>query len=576
MEKELKLAIQEALKSEYNLKRELSTIQLERPADSAHGDWASNVALTLAKELGQNPRQIAETLKTILTDDESLQKDITEIEVAGPGFINFKLTESFYQELLPTIGESFGSHDIGVGKQVMVEFGQPNTHKAFHVGHLKSAISGLSMVNLLANLGYKVIQANFYGDVGMHVAKCTWGAMQANYKDLGLSEMDSLQRMKLIDSFYVAGAKAFKDSAEAEEEIRSINRAVYNGLETEEVQAYESLRDWSLENLTEIFSELGVNYDRQYPESELSDEAKQIVLDHTPGIFEHSEGAIIFPGEKLGLNNWVFITSEDLPTYEAKDLALAYKKFSEYDLDLSIITTSVEQTARFKSIIRALEEIDEKFKDKYKHIPFGWLLRGGKKQSSRMGGTVKGMDVINEAKQHAADLISSEKDYGEEERALIVDAVAQAGLKFLILSHEFHKDINYDPDNFITLEGFSGPYVMYAYARIQAMLQGANDTDINVGHSSARLTTELELNLIRKIAQFPEITKVAGEKIAPHLIANYVFELANQFNQFYAEVPILKEKDEECRQARLLLVQKVGVVLKHGLSLLGISVVERM
>lgn len=571
MQRTIQQALTEAVKAAFNLDLSSAEVALEHPADPAHGDWAANTAMQLAKQVGKPPREIAQTLVATLQQQNLALVD--RIEVAGPGFINFHLSPRAYVEAIANMAPNFGAHSVMAGKTVMVEFGQPNTHKAFHVGHLKSAISGLAMCNLLENYGYKVIRANFYGDVGMHVANCTWGALQHGLP-AGIETMDVHERMKIIDGFYVYGATQFKENPEAEAQIRAINTEIYQNANTPAAEMYKQLRDWSLEHLNAAFAALGVNYDRQYPESEVFDEAVQIVKAHIGDLFAESQGAIVFAGEAKGLNTWVMLTKDGHPTYEAKDLALGYKKFHEYHLDLSIITTSVEQRDHFRAVIYCLEQLDAKFQGKYIHLPFGWLLRDNKKTSSRMGNSIKGVDVLQEAHQKAAELISGHKDYAAEERQQIAEQVGTGALKFLILSHEFHKDINYNPDEFVSLDGFSGPYIMYANARAQAILREAGEQAENVDSNVEILPLELEL--ARLTSQFPEITLVAAAQYAPHLVAVYLHKVAQAFNRFYTEIPVLKAETTEQRTWRLALTKATSTVLTNGLKLLAIEPLDRM
>ncbi len=336
------------------------------------------------------------------------------------------------------------------------------------------------------------------------------------------------------------------------------------------------LRDWSLEHLSDIFKKLGVEYDRQYPESEVYERAIAIVKENEGKIFEKSEGAIIYRGEKEGLNNWVFLTKEGNPTYSAKDLALAEKKFSEYELDFSVTTTSIEQADYFKAIIRCLEKIDPSLKGRYKHIPFGWLLRGNKKTSSRMGQTVKGFDIIKETERIALEKIALESNYDEKTQKEITQKTAMAGLKFLILSHEFQGNINYDPNEFIKLKGFSGPFILYSFVRAQAILRKVGDDIEEASFDNINLTLKEERDLAGKLIFFPEIVLRAGQEISPHLICNYLYETAQKFNAFYEKCPIQKAKTKEEKISRLALTLAVGNILKNGLYLLGIETTERM
>lgn len=565
----LQQLISNVVNKAYSLETIPSDIEISVTQDEKFGDFTSNIALKLTKQLGIAPRDIGLTLA------EKIQEPrIEKVEIAGPGFINISLNKTYFKEQLEIIlsnPETFGSWDIGK-EQMMIEFGQPNTHKAFHVGHLKSAITGLSLAKLIRNVGFDVIQANFFGDIGMHVAKCVWGYMHKELPE-NFESLDPHTRMKYIDECYVYGAKQFKEDPAIEQEIREINKKIYSKSDDTK-SAYHQTREWSLEHQTETFKALGVIFDRQYPESEIEREAVEIVQNHMGDIFIEDDGAIIFPGEKYGLNRWVFLTREGIPTYEAKDLALAYKKFQDYPhLGFSIITTSVEQVAHFKAVIKVLELIDKKFEGKYMHVPFGWMLRSdGKKFSSRMGETVKGVDILNEAREYAIKKISETKQYSHEDAELISERVAVAGLKFLILSHELHKDFSYDPEQFTNPEGFSGPYLLYGYVRAKSILRQADEYSIHLDNLSI---DDAELKMIKMLTKYPSVTLDAAKSLSPHKVATYLFELTQQFNQFYRENKVLVE-DDSVRHGRLAIVQSVANVLHHGLDLLGIETVEQM
>lgn len=562
---------------------DFNDFEVEIPKDPTHGDYSSNVAMKLVKELKKAPIEIAKSL----TEDLSTDSFFTDVQAVMPGFINFKIKSSTFKETISSIvkqKDDYGKSQIGENREVMIEFGQPNTHKAFHVGHLKSAITGLSVVNLHENLGYKVIKANYFGDIGMQVAKTTWGFLNTEVPD-EFQIWDKHEKMKFIDDCYVKGAGAFKDSPEIEKEIRAINIEIYQKKPGQNFETYNLLRKYSLEHQEDVWNSLGVNFDRQYPESEIYENAMEIVKANIGKVFEESEGAIIFRGENVKLTNWVFLTSEGNPTYSAKDLGLATKKFQEYpNLYKAIVTTSVEQTDYFRVVIHVLNLIKPETVGKYFHIPFGWMLRGGRKFSSRMGGSTKGMDILNEVKEVAYKKISELRDYSEEEKIEIVHKVANAGLKFLILSHEFHKDFSYEPEQFLSFEGFSGPYILYTYARANSILNKVEDDSFQTDDESLLkyvqvdgvLQDEAELSLLKLLAQFPSVALEAGERIAPNLICTYVYEVAQSFNSFYQKCRVINAENEETKLARLTLTWSTAQVLKNALKLLGIQTVEKM
>lgn len=558
---------------------EIDDFLLENPKEESYGDYTTNVAMVLAGKLKRNPLEIAQEIT-----DKIDKADFLEVaEAVAPGYINFKIKKDFFLKELQKIleeKENYGKLKKN-NKEVMVEFGQPNTHKAFTVGHIKGTISGLAVCKLLENLGYQVIKTNYYGDIGMHTAKCTWGVLHRGLP-VDFASWDKHKKMDFIADAYVYAVENFD---KYEEEIRQINKDIYNQGKTPATELYEKIKTWSLEHQTAIFSDLGVVYDKQYPESQAFAEAKKIVEKNTlnsavgqEGIFEESQGATIYNGEREGLTTWVMQTNEGIPTYSAKDIALGFQKFEDYpNLYLNLTLTAVEQADYFKVVIKILETLDDKFKERYFHLSFGWLLMDGKKTSSRSGKNIKGTDILEESLKVAKTKIAELKDYDEEKRGEISKAVALAGLKFLILSHEFNKNVNYDPEKFVNFEGYSGPYILYAYVRAQAILKKEQlNKKLTLEILEKHNLNNFEESLLKWLTRYPQVSFRAGIEIAPHLLCVYLFELAQKFNSFYANCPVLEATSQTEKDVRLSLVQGASQILKNGLSLLGIETIEEM
>ena len=379
---------------------------------------------------------------------------------------------------------------------------------------------------------------------------------------------------KYLNECYANASSLYEVDEKAKEGIDKINLVIYSDLtkDTPLMNLYRLTKKMSEEHQDLVFGELGVVFDRQYPESEIFKDGLELVKKHTPDLFIPDQGAIIFPGEKYDLQRWVFITKAGVPTYSAKDLGLAYKKFVEYpDLYSSIYLTSVEQNTYFKAVFKALELIDSKFIGKCKHFGFGWMLLGNKKTSSRSGKTVKVTDLMEEIVSKAKEKISKDKNYTNEEIDSIAKSVGISALKFFILSYEFHKDINYDPDKVLSLTGFSGPYIMYGYVRTHGILKG---NEIDKTKLNGHVLNSDEKELIQELSKYPEFARKASEEFAPHKIAHYLYDLTNLFNKFYNNNQVLN--DPVNKDFRLLLTKSVSIVLRNGLKLLNIDVVDRM
>ncbi|MEI6886787.1 MAG: arginine--tRNA ligase [bacterium] len=593
-------------------------VELTKPKDKTFGDLTTNISLQISKLVGKNPREVAIDLKAYL--EKQNISFLAKIDIAGPGFLNFYLSTINPTELIDLIiseGNMFGKAKEKKGR-VMVEYGQPNTHKALQIGHMKSGVIGSCIVRLMENSGYEVIKANYFGDIGKHVAKCLFGLIieyQKDEKDYMkiYSEFDKSKYIEIekdlnnkvkdkgihfvanyINEVYAKGSSLDKDpESKATPVIDLINQDIYeyyNNPKSEKVNVnisklYEITRKLSVEHQAQVFKLLGVEFDRQYPESEIFNEGYKLVSKYSNQnpecknpIFILDQGAIIFPGEKYGLKRWVFITGKNIPSYSAKDLGLAFKKFQEYpDLKKSIILTSVEQNDYFKAVIKALELIDTKFEGKLKHMGFGWMLLGNKKTSSRSGKTIKVMDLIEEITIAAKEKITEGKEYSNEEIENISKAVGIGALKFFILSYEFHRDVNYDPEKVLSLTGFSGPYVMYGYVRANSILIDAKQKGIDFDSSSDNeyKPNEDEKEVMSLLSDYPGIAFKSAEEFTPHKIAHFLFELTNSFNKFYGGNKVLGENIDETI-FRLKLTKATSIVIKNGLNLLGINVIDKM
>jgi len=560
-------------------------IIIDRPAVSSHGDYATNVAMIAAKKVGKSPMDLAEELKekvlhVISNETGALKEDskslsaIAKVEVVAPGFINFWLSEEYLLAQLEKIKERVAINNPTYrGKKIMIEFTDPNPFKEFHIGHLYSNTVGESLARLLEASGATVRRVNYQGDVGLHVAKALWGITK-KMNDLRLT-MDDLEkktldeRIKILGQAYAMGAKAYEDDSQAKEEINALNKQVYQHDPNIE-KLYQVGRQWSLDYFEKMYERLGTKFEGYYFESTVGELGLALVKEFLKkNVFEESDGAVIFPGEKYGLHNRVFINSLGLPTYEAKELGLAPKKYEDFAYDLSIIVTGNEIIGYFKVILSALGQIRPDLASKTKHVAHGMVRLPEGKMSSRTGNVITGEWLLDEAK---ARIVKNFKDVDEKTAGII----AVAAVKYALLKSSIGKDISFDFDESISLEGNSGPYIQYTYARTQSVLDKVKKQNAKGKSGNAKVATEVnpeELALLRLVQQFPEVVEEASEKFAPNTIATYVFDLAQAFNLFYQKHKIIGTKEEAFR---VFLVSKVGSILSSGLDLLGIAAPQKM
>ncbi|MBX4197610.1 arginine--tRNA ligase [Candidatus Saccharibacteria bacterium] len=520
--------------------------ELTRP-DERFGDYATNAALQLAKQAAKTPNEIAQQLIGQLQNTPGIQ----EISIAGPGFINFKLTDEALAKA------AFAATELSkpnAGQEILVEFGDPNPFKEMHVGHLYTSILGDGISGLLEASGATVQRLSYHGDIGLHVAKWLWAVnQQFGWDTEAASKALHEQSDKGIGHYYSLGAKAYEEDEQTKAEIDAINNQVYAHNDAGLDRMYELGRNLSFDKFDKILDLLSISYQKRYLESQSAQKGTEVVKQNVGKVFNESQGAVVYEGEKAGLHTRVFLTSRGLPTYEAKDLGLA---------EHSIIITAHEQAEYFKVMLAALAEIDKPTADKTTHLAHGFLSLSSGKMSSRGGNVYAAIDLLLEVK----DAVHNQYPDSPVKKDTTIAAV-----KYAFLKHRLGSDIVFDVQESISLEGNSGPYLQYAHARAQSILSKAQGVDSR--QQTADSLDANERSLARKIGEYPEIIQKAVSELMPHHVANYLYELAQEFNRFYEKSRIIGDEREA---QRLQLVQAYQQVLQSGLGILNIAAPERI
>ncbi|EKD64601.1 MAG: Arginine-tRNA ligase [uncultured bacterium] len=554
---------------------------LERSKDDNHGDYSSNIAMVIfARSKAKTPMELAEEIVEKFKIQNSKFKSLEKVEAVKPGFINLWLSKEYLADNLQEILEKkdkLGKTNRLEDKKIMIEFTDPNPFKEFHIGHLYSNIVGESLSRLLESQGVNAWRVCYQGDVGLHVAKALYGIFRLCHAELfsvssllGSKMMKQIEDEKLsskiefLGKAYALGARAYEEDEKAKKEIIELNKKIYDH-DREIEDLYKKGRQWSLEYFDTIYKRLGTKFKKFYFESEAGDIGSKIVRDHTGDVFEKSDGAVIFNGEKHGLHNRVFLNSQGLPTYEAKELGLAPTKYMDFKYDQSIIVTGNEIIEYFKVLLNVLKHIYPDLAARTKHVAHGMVRLPKGKMSSRTGQVITGEWLLDEAK----DRIQKAYPEMDEDTA---EKVAVGAVKYAFLKSGIGRDIEFNFDESISLEGNSGPYLQYTFARTQSVLAKAGITNHELRIMNYEFEKEEEL-LLRAIHLFPEVVEEASDKFAPNVLCNYLFDLAQKYNLFYQKHKILESEEEGFR---LGLSQSVGQVLKNGLNLLGISAPDRM
>ncbi|MBI2644404.1 MAG: arginine--tRNA ligase [Candidatus Wildermuthbacteria bacterium] len=557
---------------------ELGEIPLEHPQNPEHGDYATSVAFALAKQLGKNPSEAAELIASRFTPRAS--EILDEVKAVG-GFVNFSISKKYlFQELNAVIQqkEQYGKIDSLKGKKIMVEYAHPNTHKEMHIGHMRTLITGEALARILGLCGAKVFRANYQGDIGPHVAKAIWGT-QKILKERNLTWAKA-EKLSLSDRAHLLGEGYVKGNREYEankEEIDELNAKLYRR-DTKIMSIYRQTREWSLDYFSAIYKQFGTKFDKLYFESQVASIGKNIVLKNIGRVFEKSEGAFIFDGEKYGLHKRVFITQDGNPTYEGKEMGLAFVQHKDFPFDLNVHVVANEQTGYFKVVMKALELIDKKFAGKEYHLPMGMVQLVGLKMSSRTGVVITVDGLLVQVQDALQKLITNRK-LSQKEKKRIAEIGAMAAVKYSILKTDTKSNVVFDMKKSVSLDGDSGPYLLYTYARCRSILRKARNSKFEIRNKSQILNSKFskeELDVLRTIYKFPEVVREAAEKFSPSIICSYIFDVAQKYNLFYHTSPVLQAETKEQKAFRLLLTGAVAQLIKNSLSLLGIQTLERM
>ncbi len=577
--------------------KELTTedvkIEINRSKDSSHGDYSSNIALVLGKILKKNPMEVAEE---IVRDLGSTIQDIgiDRVEAIKPGFINFyKSSESLISQAEKLSHNEFSFPNIGEGRAAVVEYSSPNIAKPFTIGHLRSTIIGDAIANLVEAVGYKVYRDNHLGDWGSQFGKQIYAIKNIPLRSLSSGGQvppgDNVEEdnEKILDSssnpikdlvnLYVK----FHELAEAKPELDDEGRKWFKKLEDGDSEArrlWQKCIDWSFKEFDRIYGELGVpsqagtafeNNGRGYGEAYFEDKMGPIIEElKEKDLLKESKGAqmVFFPEDALPP---IMILKNDGATlYSTRDLATDKFRLSQYPgIDLIVNEVGAEQSLYWKQIFMLEEMLGWYKKGERVHVGHGFFRFKEGKMSTRKGNVIWLQDVLNEAVQRAKKLGSVDEVTAKE--------VGIGALKWNDLKRSAHLDIAFDWDEVLNMQGNSGPYIQYSYVRTQSLLQKAAKQKHELQIMNYKLNGE-ELEILRQLDQFSEVVGQAAVTYSPHVVALYLFDLAQMFNNFYQKHRIVNPSSEEEKQFRLALTEAVGNVLKKGLNLLGIAAPEKM
>lgn len=551
------------------------TVDINKDID--RGDLYTNFALVTSKVLNKNPMIISVELAEYL--DKNLDKSLFKKIEAIDNYINFYLVDDFIRDDNKNI-----YHKDFDSKKIAYEYTDPNPMKEFHIGHLMSNTIGETLSRIAAMAGAEVRRYSYQGDAGRHLAVTMWGLrfMETSWPDA--KDISITDKVKFLGQAYVMGNKKLSEAKEKGEdsdeykqyiqEVEIMNQKIYDRSDEEVNALYDQGREWSLEKFEELYKILGTKFDHYFFESKSAPIGLQIVKDDLikeNSIFTKGDNdATIFKGEEYGLHTRVFINAKGIPTYEAKEIGLAKMKYDVWNFDKSIVITANEQNEVFKVTNKVISLLMPEIGSKMSHIGHGMMRFVGEKMSSRTGKIMAGDELVEDMMNASYEKMK-DRDMEENDKKQISQDIAVAAIKFSILKQNFRKDIIFDKEKSLSLEGDSGPYIQYAIVRINSILKKTEGLETEETEKDISLDAQ---NLNRTLWRYNHICFKAIDEMAPQYIAQYLIDLASRFNTFYNKNKIIE--GDKVDKGLLELCVKTKDILTRGLDTLGIRVVERM
>ncbi len=594
LESTIQSIVAKALKLLYGYEIDAQIIQIQKTKKEFEGDLTV-VVFPFAKICKRSPEQIASEIGNFLLKNN----DIIESYNAIKGFLNLKISTQYWLKELQKI---YQIPDFGIKKSaedaplMMIEYSSPNTNKPLHLGHVRNNLLGYSLAQIQQANGWKVIKTNLVNDRGIHICK----SMLA-WKLYGNGETPASSGMKgdhLVGKYYVLFEQKYKEQVEklikkgwSEEEAKKSAPILleaqkmllaWENNDPEVRQLWKMMNEWVYEGFNETYKKLGVDFDRIYYESETYLIGKQMVEEGLKkGIFyRRPDGSVWVDLRDEGLDEKLLLRADGTSVYMTQDIGTAKLRYDEYPIKKMVYVVGNEQNYHFQVLSIILDKLGFEWGKSLLHFSYGMVELPEGKMKSREGKVVDADDLIEEMLQTARE---TSQELGKldnctpEEIENIIRIVGLGALKYFILKVDPRKNMTFNPEESIDFNGNTGPFIQYTYARIQSVLRKAQEQNTNITDLTdfELPISEKEKYLIQLLTEFPDIVHQAGDEFSPALIANYLFELGKEYNQFYHDFPILKE-EEKIRNFRLMLSQSAGSIIKTGMGLLGIEVPERM
>lgn len=595
--------VQQLLEGEVSQK-----LALQTPQDPEHGDYATPIALKLAKKLQKDPLEVAESIAKIFPSVAMIEK----VEVAKPGFINLYLSQTYLMEQLRSMlkqGQEFGQLNLGKGKKILIEYSSPNIAKPLGVHHLLSTVIGQALVHLYRFAGYDVVALNYLGDWGTQFGKLLYA-----YKQWGKEEVVMKNPLQELLQLYVRFHREVEKDSSLEDKGREEFKKLEEGDE-ENTKLWTWMKELSVAELEKLYKVLGVSFDEYLGERMYLEKAKELIAEgKAKGIIEQGEeGAWIVRFENDMYPPYILEKGDGTTIYATRDLASIQDRIARYHPEQIMYVVGDTQKLHFQQLFATAEKFGFNA-SKLIHVAFGRMALPEGKMSTRKGEVILLEELIAEAQRRTQKIVSEKSaDLPELEQNVLAENMAVGAILYSILSQNRETNITFDWDRMLALDGNSAPYLQYTYARANSILRKASEAaeplettpveedsphhnqislfenevletvsvstfqpSPSVLDGAQLLDQPLEIELLRLLSRFTEQIELAVLENKPHLLTNYLYDVAKVFNSFYHEVPVLTAPTEEQKAARLNLVKATAQLLETGLGLLGIKVFERM
>ncbi len=567
IEKQIEIILLETVNNLYPDK-DLKPIEITVATNEKFGDFQSNFAMMNSKIIGGNPRAIAENVVNNIVENSVIDK----IEIAGPGFLNIFLKDSYLGDLVKKISkEDYEFKGLNIEGDVIIDYSSPNIAKRMHIGHLRSTIIGDSIKRMYKYLGYNVVADNHIGDWGTQFGKLIIGYRnwlnQEAYKENAIEELERV---------YVEFTRQSEENPELEDQAREELKKLQDG-DKENYRLWQEFIKVSLDEYAKLYNRMGINFDTYYGESFYHDLMPGVVeeLENKKIAVEDQGAKVVFFPEEEKLHPCIVQKKDGAFLYATSDIATVKFRLANYNVNKLIYVTDERQQDHFRQFFRITDMLG--WNVEKQHVWFGIMRFADGVFSTRKGNVIRLEELLDEGKRRAYEIVNEKNpELSEEEKDNIAEVVGTGAIKYADLSQNRQTAVIFEWDKILSFEGNTAPYLQYSYARIKSILRRAKEQNKDVKEDVIiKFVDKTERTLAHHLTQFPGVILKAADSCRPNLIADYLFELSKKFNSFYNACPILNQEDE-ILYSRLLLAERTAAVLKEGLNLLGINTFERM